>query len=601
MARTYYEILGVTKETSDDEIKSCYRRLAIKYHPDKNPNDPTAADKFQELSLAYQVLGDSQKRKTYDEEVSASEQNRQSPGAAFTVASNDKQRFDLADSLRMFMDMFRTDRIFQRNFYRTEIHAEQNRGSNVQINVYLTLMEMMDGAKKKISVAHKKKCSACEGTGDSKKQTSHPACSVCNGQGKVRIAETNEIRPCAQCFGAGVVSLYPCPVCAGTGSIQGTTDLMVTFQKGISEGNYIFIPEMGNSGSRGSRAGDCILLIHEEKHPIFKRRGYDLEREIIISLLTAVQGGLVSVGDLRDQSHEVHINPGTNPGTLLCLGGFGLPYYKKERKGNLYIRINVEIPHPLSPQAQDAFQAFAAIVENELREKNYSMIGRFYVISVPEEQNIQGMQAALDTAKRFMDMQEPIALDLSCLSTITSSLIGRIIAIQRKLDRYSERLVLIGSKSTLQPIFHDCNLENLFIFMESPYDLESLEPPILKEKNADQTAPLIREQDGHWLIDAGTDKFNVEIFSNNEVTGLFAKPGISIGLDLRKVLLINSGVIGEMIKKYKIAKKSGGRFFLFGPRHDVLEILRQTNCDKLFEIVKNKHEMDALKPTSQEA
>jgi|WetSurMetagenome_2_1015567.scaffolds.fasta_scaffold44078_2 molecular chaperone DnaJ len=595
MIQTYYEILGVTKDSTDAEIKSSYHRLAIKYHPDKNPNDPSAADKFQEISKAYGVLSDSEKRVAYNEELSAPKQTPKHTVAASSDRQYGKTGFDLADSLRIFMDTLRNDRTFQRSFYRTSDSSGINQGSNVQIHARLSLLEIMDGVRKKIGFAHKKKCTACDGTGDREKQTNYASCKACNGHGKVRVADSEEIRICTICNGFGTTSLNPCPACAGSGIVKGNTEIIIKFEAGVSEGNYISISGMGNAGPRGAQAGNLIVVIQEEKHKTFIRKGYDLETEIIISLSTAVFGGSASVTDLKEQSHDVQIGPGTNPGTVIRLEQKGLPFYKKNGKGDLFVRVNVEIPKNLSHEAQDAFRIFAELIEKSATDNNYSYIGRYCVIGLCQENDQNKLQIALNTANHLLAIQKPIAFDSTQVPTMSSGLISKIVKIHRKMELYNEKLVLAGCQHAVYSVFQDCNLDEVFIFVETVEDLKELDKPEIMEGADGSGVPLVRDKNGHKLVYAGAGNFNFSVFAENDVHALFEKKGSSIGMDLRDVTSINSMVMGGLIKEIKYAKKMACQFFLYKPQKKVVDVLKLASLDKLFVIVEREKELDSLK------
>jgi molecular chaperone DnaJ len=597
MAQTHYEILGVAKDAAEDEIKSSYRKLAIKFHPDKNPNDPSAADKFQEITQAYQVLFDPQKRKTYDEELAAPKLKPKRPAPAAAGGQREKPGSDLAESLRTFMETMRADRAFQRNFTGFDATVGQARGENIEMHVRLTLLEIANGIKKKITVSHKKRCKSCNGTGDIEKRTKYNTCSMCAGMGKVRVADTNDVRRCNACYGTGGIPADPCISCNGSGMIEGTTDLMVNFDPGIAEGNYISIAGMGQAGVRGAAVGDLLIFIDEEPHQLFKRCGYDLETEVSVSLATVVLGGSASVSDLKNQACVFKIGAGTNPGTLFRLDGRGLPVYKKNNRGNLYVQVNIEIPRNLSDKAQKAFTAFCDAIDEESAGKNYTIVGRFHVVELPEETNLSKMMAAFNTAEILSDSKLPIAMDLAKVSLLNSAYISRVISIQRKMARYNEKLILVGVQDNVFRVFTDCNLEKVFGFADTIDDLpgKKSETSEADENRLAAPPPLVRESEGSKLIYGGRDSFQVEIFAKPEVAELFTQPNFSVGLDLRDVQSINSLVLGEFIRKLKEARKLNGTFFLYAPPAAVIMLIAATNLDKLFTIVKNESELKNLR------
>ncbi|MBU1707511.1 DnaJ domain-containing protein, partial [bacterium] len=267
--RDYYEILGVERNASEDDIKKAYRKLAMQYHPDRNKDDKTAEEKFKEIGEAYAVLNNPEKRARYDRFGHAGA----SPSAGQGGYGNFE--FDLSDALRQFMeggvfsDFFGGMRGESRGPTRT-------RGGDLQISLKLTLEEISTGITKKIKVRHYKPCEECSGSG-AKKGTSRTTCSTCRGSGQVRqvsrsiLGQFVNISTCPQCRGQGTVVNEPCPTCRGEGRVRGESFVNVEIPAGVAAGNYIQMRGKGNAGPYGGPPGDLIVVVEEKEHPHFSR------------------------------------------------------------------------------------------------------------------------------------------------------------------------------------------------------------------------------------------------------------------------------------------------------------------------------------------
>ncbi len=586
MANTYYELLQVEKSATPDEIKSSYRKLAIKYHPDKNQNDPKAAETFMQISKAYETLFDPERRKAYDQEQSSprspSGATRQTTAAKGGVAAN----FDLASALHVFMQNFRGDQVWQNMFAGREDQVDPTVGSNRQIQVSLTLREVAKGCKKNIKVKHLKKCVTCKGTGSRTGKSNLAACAQCAGKGKVRMVGTAETVICNKCAGAGSLPSDPCSACQGTGRVTGDTTIAVKFPAGIAEGNYITLSGMGDAGVRNGKAGDLIIAVNEIPQEVFKRDGYDLETEATITLSTAVLGGMASIVDLNGKTQSFRINPGTQPATKFCITGKGLPFYRQKGQGNLYIALQVEIPTGLSEEQESSFKEFISLYEKRESGKLYRQVGIYYIIDLSSDKKKATINDAFNTAEALCESQVPIVLNCEGVDYVDSALIGRMIKVYRLMNGYSEKLRFMQVSDSLMRIFEDTSLDNLFEFIEDESSLDS------QEDSAGDTnsSYSVKEINGHHLVSAGED-CSMTILEDNNLFETLADSGASVGIDLSKVTAVGSNVLGSWMRYYKKAKSGDSDFFLFSPRGAVLSVLQTTNLDKLLKIVSSEKEL----------
>lgn len=361
----YYEILGIERNASDDDIKKAYRKLAIKYHPDKNPGDKTAEEKFKEATEAYEILKDPQKRTQYDQFGHAAFQNG---GAAHGGGFSGFGGFDISDALRAFMNDFGGDSVFSDLFgfggRGRRDSAGGQRGNDLQIRLPLTLEEIATGTKKTLKVRRKEKCSTCGGTGS--KSGKRNVCPKCNGAGRIRqvassfFGQVIQESVCPTCRGEGYVVADACPVCNGSG--LETTDSMVTVDipAGVSEGNYLNVPEKGDAGRNGGPAGDLIVLIQEKHHDFFERHGIDLACDIDITFSEAALGTSKMVSTI-DGKVSLKIPAGTQSEKVFRLKGKGLPSLHGRGTGDQLVRIHVKTPEKLAKGAKELLEKLAEI------------------------------------------------------------------------------------------------------------------------------------------------------------------------------------------------------------------------------------------------
>jgi len=341
--RDFYEILGVAKNASDDDIKKAYRKLAIKYHPDKNPNDKSAEEKFKEAAEAYEVLSNGEKRKRYDQFGHAGV-----GGAASGGAGGFGGGMNMDDIFSQFGDIFGGGFGFGGG---SRGGKRVNRGSNLRVKVKMNLQEIANGVEKKIKVNKLVGCNTCGGSGA--RGNAYESCRVCNGSGVItRVQQTmlgamQTQTTCNNCHGEGRIIKDKCNTCHGEGTVRGEETISINIPGGVAEGMQLNVSGKGNAAVRGGINGDLIVLIEEEEHPQLKREGQHLVYNLHISIPDAVLGTSVDV-PLIEGKAKIKIDPGTQSGKVLRLKGKGLPDVNSYYKGDLMVEISVYTPNSLS-------------------------------------------------------------------------------------------------------------------------------------------------------------------------------------------------------------------------------------------------------------
>ncbi|MBP7077543.1 MAG: molecular chaperone DnaJ [Bacteroidales bacterium] len=345
--RDYYEILEVAKNASAEEIKKAYRKKAIQYHPDKNPDDKSAEEKFKEAAEAYEVLSNPEKRQRYDQFGHAGV----SSGGGFSGGG-----MSMDDIFSQFGDIFGDSFGGFGSFFgggsRRGGQKRVNKGTNIRIKVKLDLIEIASGTTKKIKVNKYVSCSHCNGTGEHG-GNAHSTCHTCNGTGmQTRVTQTilghmQTSSPCSACGGEGKVITQKCTHCYGEGIVQGEEVIEIRIPGGVSDGVQLSMSGKGNAARRGGVNGDLIILIEEEEHPEFVRDGNDLLYNMFIGIPDAIIGNAVEIPTL-DGKVKIKIEPGTQSGKIVRLRGKGLPDLQGYGKGDLLVRINVFIPSNLN-------------------------------------------------------------------------------------------------------------------------------------------------------------------------------------------------------------------------------------------------------------
>lgn len=352
MATDYYDILGVDRNADADTLKRAFRDQALKHHPDRNPDNPEAEQKFKEAAQAYEVLSDPQKRQQYDRFGPAGVQGNGGPGPTGF--------HDVNDIFSAFSDIFGG-----RGTIFDEMFAGQRRerrrpggGSDLRITLPLTLEEISEGVEKKIKVRKFLACESCEGTGAEGGEAGYAICSSCNGTGEIRQVSRSvfgqfiNVRPCQVCRGEGRVLRTPCAACGGEGRLKGEETISVHVPQGVREDNYLTMRGAGNAGVRGGPAGALRIEIKEEPHEHFMRDGLDIFHDLYISFPQAALGAAVEVPTLTGRA-RLQLDPGVQSGKILRMRGKGLPELQGTRRGDEMVRVHVWTPERLTDEERD--------------------------------------------------------------------------------------------------------------------------------------------------------------------------------------------------------------------------------------------------------
>lgn len=350
--RDYYEVLGVSKNASEDEIKKSYRKLAMKYHPDKNPGDKAAEDKFKEAAEAYDVLGNSEKRQKYDQFGHAGFSGA-AGGGGFGGFSN------MEDIFSQFGDIFGGFGGFG-NGNSSRGGRRVNRGSNIRIKVKLNLEEIYKGVDKKIKVNKYVKCNPCNGTG-ALNGSGFDNCSTCRGTGQVtRVVQTmlgamQTTSTCPSCGGEGQMIREKCKSCYGDGIVKQEEIIDMQIPAGVAEGMQLSMQGKGNAGARGGINGDLLIVIEEEEHPTLKREGNNLLYNLFISMPEIILGTSAEINTI-DGKVKIKIDPGTQSGKVLRLKGKGIPNINGYDKGDLLVNVQMWTPQNLSKEEKNILE-----------------------------------------------------------------------------------------------------------------------------------------------------------------------------------------------------------------------------------------------------
>ena len=375
--RDYYEILGVEKNASPDELKRAYRKMALQYHPDRNPDDDEAEQKFKEAAEAYEVLSDPQKRQRYDRFGHAGVRGngaRQQPGFQ-----------DVNDIFSAFSDIFGgTGSIFEEVFagQRGRRRRHGRMGSDLRIKLPLTLEEVAEGVEKKIKVRKYVGCEVCDGSGAEGGEAGYETCQTCQGAGEIRqvtrsvFGQFVNVQACPTCQGEGRIIRNKCSACAGDGRVKGEETITVKVPAGVLEGNYLTLRAAGNAGLRGGEPGDLRVEIEELPHEHFKREGVDIFHDLYISFPEAALGTEVDVPTLKGKA-RLQIDPGIQSGKILRMRERGIPELNGVRRGDEMIRVHVWTPLRLNDEERDLLEqlrgsaSFDPQPEKEDRRKSF--------------------------------------------------------------------------------------------------------------------------------------------------------------------------------------------------------------------------------------
>ena len=365
--RDYYEVLGVSKGASDDEIKKAYRKMAKEYHPDLHPGDKEAEAKFKEVGEAYEVLSDAQKKSRYDQFGHAGvDPNFGAGGGGWGGGVN----VDFGDIGDIFSSFFGGG--FGGQTRRQNPNAPRQ-GSDVGASVFISFEEAAKGCKKQVSVQRITPCGDCGGSG-AKKGTSPVTCPDCGGTGQVSRAQRTPFgvmqtqSPCPRCQGRGRIIENPCPSCGGQGRVRRAEQMGINIPAGINDGQVITIQGRGNAGMNGGPAGDLQVQVSVRPHPLFERDGFDMWYELPITYAQAALGAEVEIPTL-DGKMAFTIKEGTQPGDILRVRGKGIPYLNGRGTGDLLLKIVVEVPKNLNKEQKKLLQEFEAATGDKQYQK----------------------------------------------------------------------------------------------------------------------------------------------------------------------------------------------------------------------------------------
>jgi molecular chaperone DnaJ len=360
--RDYYEVLGVGRETSGEKIKKAYRKLALKYHPDRNPGNQEAEEKFKEASEAYEVLRDSEKRSIYDQFGHEGLQ-----GTGFTGFGG----FD--DIFSTFGDIF--EDFFGFGNRRRGSRTTSRSGSDLLYDLHIGFEEAVFGTEREIDIPTSAACEQCEGSGR-EPGTDETVCPLCQGQGQVlqsqgffRISTT-----CHRCSGQGRILMNPCHFCSGTGQQRVNKKVLVKIPAGVDTGTRLRIPNQGESGYRGGSSGDLYVRLHVEAHEFFERDGNHLYCQIPVSMIQAALGDVIEIQTLEGE-HSIKIQPGTQNGEVIRLKGKGVANLRGYDRGDLFVDIQVKTPENLDKRQEELLREFAKI---EKAKKSSQSIFKFW-------------------------------------------------------------------------------------------------------------------------------------------------------------------------------------------------------------------------------
>lgn len=377
--RDYYEVLGVNRNSTKDDIKKAYRKLAMQFHPDRNPGDKESEEKFKEAAEAYEILSHDDKRNNYDrfghEGVRGS-----------TFGSNGFSSVN--DIFSHFSDIFGGSSIFDEFFGGSQRGRSRRRGSgtpgsDMRVTLKLTLEEIATGTSKKIKIKKQVKCNECNGSG-AQAGTSLKTCPVCNGAGEIKTVSRSvfgqfvNISACHNCNGEGQVIDSPCKKCSGDGRVQDEATINIEVPAGVQDGNYMTLRGEGNSGKRGGHAGDIIVVFQEMQHENFIRENDDIIYNLFITFPQAALGDEVGVPTLTGKA-MLKIEPGTQPGKMLKMKGKGIRHLNYSGSGDQIVRVNIAIPQKLNSKEKEIIKQLSEMpnIKNSSENEKKNFFSKF--------------------------------------------------------------------------------------------------------------------------------------------------------------------------------------------------------------------------------
>lgn len=380
MAKNFYELLGVDRSASADEIKKAYRKLALKYHPDKNPDDAEAEAKFKEISHAYEVLSDSSKKSMYDQlGHEAFTQSRGGGGSAAGGFRGGGGGF--TDPFDIFSQVFGDSGggIFEELFgggRRGGRGGGPRGGADLRYDLQIDFEDAVFGADKTIDVEKAENCGTCSGSG-MKPGTSKKTCQQCGGSGQFTVSQGffSVRQPCSSCSGTGEVIEQPCADCGGAGRVNKRKKISVHIPAGVDTGTRLRVPNEGEAGMRGGPSGDLYVVLIVRDHDLFRRNGNDLIVEVPVDYATAVLGGSVQVPTIGGVA-KLKIPAGTQNGRTFRMRGKGVPSVRGGSRGDQHVRVYVEVPTNLTRDQKDKLKAFAEACNQDVHPKLASFLDR---------------------------------------------------------------------------------------------------------------------------------------------------------------------------------------------------------------------------------
>ena len=363
--RCYYEGLEVERTAADNELKSAFRKLAMKWHPDRNPGDKNCEIRFKEINEAYEVLKDPDKRAAYDRFGHAAFERNAGPGGPG----------GFGDVASAFADIF--DDLFGMGGGRRGRGSGRERGADLRYNMEISLEEAYAGKTAQVRIPTSVTCEACSGSG-AKTGTRPKACPTCAGQGRIRHAQgffTLE-RTCPACQGRGQVIDNPCPSCAGSGRVTRERALSVNIPAGVEDGTRIRLAGEGEAGVRGGPGGDLYIFLSIGSHPFFQREGADLHCRVPISMVLAALGGDVEVPTIDGNNSRVKVPEGTQSGRRFRLHGKGMPVLRSKQTGDMYIQVLVETPQKLSKRQRELLNEFERLSSKDTHPESTGFFGK---------------------------------------------------------------------------------------------------------------------------------------------------------------------------------------------------------------------------------
>lgn len=360
--KDYYEILEVSKTATGDEIKKSFRRLAMQYHPDRNPGNKEAEARFKEINEAYEVLKDDQKRAAYDRYGHAAFQNGGMGGGNPFGGFN----FDFGGAAGGFADIFADVFSEFMGGGRGRKQSYAQRGQDVRYNLSITLEEAFSGLEKEISFPSTETCATCHGHG-TKDGSEAPVCPHCGGSGKVRLQQGFFVveQSCPQCKGTGRLVKDACPDCKGKGFINKNKVIKVKIPAGIEDGTRMRVEGAGEAGIRGGENGDLYVFVNVKGHKLYERDGASLYTRIPISMCCAALGGKIEIPAINGNKIELTIAPGAQTDQVVKVKGQGMPVVRSERRGDLFVKLRVETPVNLSARQKELLEEFRSISKED--------------------------------------------------------------------------------------------------------------------------------------------------------------------------------------------------------------------------------------------